>query len=293
MCIAAPPTRWVADEMERIYPSAVFAGIVPDQRHLDQGGYHVCLNHLWSHGNADDYSNTRRLDESPPVSVDGRKYSAAIDVSLGAADMKRLHARVRRVWADKTDPRRRWVNAINCWDGAGDAVRYDFPANTAGYATPDHKSHTHGDVPRLYVDMAADPDRCWLAARAFVSVVAGESRAQWESGQGTQPTTTSTGDDDMPTAKEVVDELLSRDMTYTGGPAGLTVRNLLRNLHQQGVTGFQDWQQTRLLTQAATRPQVEAAPVDPAALKAALLDPQVLAAIAAAVNSDASGRLAQ
>lgn len=39
-------------------------------------------------------------------------------------------------------------------------------------------------------------------------------------------------------------------------------------------------------------PAVQPAPVDPAAVKAALMDPEVLAAIAAAVNADAASRLA-
>lgn len=48
-----------------------------------------------------------------------------------------------------------------------------------------------------------------------------------------------------------------------------------------------------LIVEAAQRPPVTAAPVDPEALKAVLLDPEVLAALAKAVNDDAAARLAQ
>lgn len=47
------------------------------------------------------------------------------------------------------------------------------------------------------------------------------------------------------------------------------------------------------VAQILARPQVEAAPVDPAALKAVLLDPQVLAAIAGAVLDAQAARLAE
>lgn len=48
-----------------------------------------------------------------------------------------------------------------------------------------------------------------------------------------------------------------------------------------------------LILAGAQRPPVTAAPVDPEALKAVLLDPEVLAALAKAVNDDAAARLAE
>ncbi len=187
MCKASPLMRDAVKKIEAEYPTAVFAGIVPDKRHLRNGGYHVCLTHLWQFGNADDYSNRRRLDESKALTRAGREYSAAFDVSLGKADMKRLHARVRKVFLDRSDPRREYLNAINCWDGGGDAVRYDFQANTAGFASEDHKSHTHGDQPRAYVDVHRDAKLAAKAARAWVSVMTGESRAAWTSREEPKP----------------------------------------------------------------------------------------------------------
>jgi LysM repeat protein len=179
MCQASPTTKHIVDKVEETYKSAVFAGIIPDRRHLEDGGYHCCIVHLWANGNADDYSNTRPLDESHSFSVKGRNFSAAFDISMSTADMKRLHANVRRVWLDRSDPRRKYINAINCWDGTGDAVRYDFQANTAKWASPDHKWHTHGDQPRAYVDIHHDEKRAWRAARAYASVMTGEPKAAW------------------------------------------------------------------------------------------------------------------
>jgi LysM repeat protein len=187
MCQASPLMRDAVKTVEKTFKSAVFAGIVPDPRHLKHGGYHVCFNHLVAHGNADDYSNRRKLDESTAFTLAGRGLSCASDVSLSRADMMRLHANVRRVYLDHTDPRRKLINAINCWDGSGDAVRYDFQGNTAGYASPDHKSHTHGDFPRAYVDAHRDAKTAAKSMRAWVSVVTGEAKAVWVAREEPKP----------------------------------------------------------------------------------------------------------
>lgn len=177
---AGAPTKWAAQSVEDAFRSAVISGIVPDKRHLDGGGYHVSIDDLVRHGNGGDYSNRRPGDVSPPVTTKGRQYAAAFDVSMSPADMRRVHTNVMRVFKDKTDPRRPFINAINCWDGSGDAVRVDFQAGAAGYASPDHKWHVHTDQPRQYVDVHRDEAQAWKAARAAVSVITGESRAVWE-----------------------------------------------------------------------------------------------------------------
>src|ERR1044072_1794664 len=187
MCQASAPMREAVKKVESVFKSAVFSGIVPDARHLKNGGYHCCLIHLWEHGKADDYSNRRKLDESAALTKAGRVFSCASDVSLSKADMMRLHANVRRVYLDHADPRRKLINAINCWDGSGDAVRYDFQGNTAGYASPDHKGHTHADFPRAYVDTYRDPKMAAKAQRAWVSVVTGEPKATWMAREEPRP----------------------------------------------------------------------------------------------------------
>jgi hypothetical protein len=47
------------------------------------------------------------------------------------------------------------------------------------------------------------------------------------------------------------------------------------------------------LEEVANKPPVQSAPVDPAALKAVLLDPEVMAAVAKAVNDDSARRMAE
>lgn len=161
--------RGIADAIVKKsgYSSAVLSGIVPDARHLDNGGYHCSVEDLRKHGNAGDYSNTRVDDKNFNV-----EYGAALDVTMSKADMIKAYRRVRQVFDDRADPRRRYINAINCWDGSGDAVRLDFKANKVKYASPDHTWHIHGDMPRRYLLDAK-------AARAWISVFAGESKATW------------------------------------------------------------------------------------------------------------------
>lgn len=165
--LVSAPLKAAANGVVDLFGSAVLSGIVPNQQHLDDGGYHCSVEDLRRFGNAGDYSNVRPDDKDRNV-----RYGAAFDVSVDAADMRKIYLRVHAVWADRSDPRRKYVNAINCWDGSGDAVRLDFYANTAGYASEDHKWHTHGEMRRRYVLDAK-------AGRAVVSIYAGVSKATW------------------------------------------------------------------------------------------------------------------
>jgi hypothetical protein len=185
MCQAPKQLRGVVDRVEDVRRSAVMAGIVPDARHYKTGGYHVCLYHLRTHGKLGDYSSTRALDKPPKVTKAGEGQSCAYDIGMGKADMIRTHAAVRKVWLDRSDPRRRFINAINCWDGSGDAVRYNFQQNTQSRATPDHKTHVHGDAPRVYMDPTHREHE--KAARAHASVLIGESRAAWTAREEPKP----------------------------------------------------------------------------------------------------------
>lgn len=179
----AAPTRWLADEWENRsgYPSAVLSGIVPDERHKKSGGYHPSIEDLIRYGNAGDYSNKRTLDKAPPVTAKGKRYGAAVDMSLSRADMKKLYGRALAVYNNRSDPRRRYLNAINVWDGIdGHAPRrLDFQANTNSTASKDHEWHSHEDQPRAYVDVNRNEQEAWTAARAFISMVKGQSVAQW------------------------------------------------------------------------------------------------------------------
>lgn len=185
MCMAPKQLRGVVARVEDVRKSAVMAGIVPDKRHLGNGGYHVCLVHLKAHGNLGDYSSRRALDKQPKVGAAGVGCSCAYDIGMARADMIRTHGAVRKVWLDKGDPRRRFINAINCWDGSGSPVRYNFQLNTSERASADHRTHVHGDVPRAYMDPKhPEHDK---AARAHASVLIGESRAAWTAREEPKP----------------------------------------------------------------------------------------------------------
>lgn len=172
--VASAALRAVADGFVKHagYASAVLSGLVPNSRHLSTGGYHCSVNDLRAHGNGNDYSNTRGDDKNfNPGNC------SAYDVSLSKADMIRNYKRVYAVWKDTSDPRRKYINCINTWPGTGDAVRIDFAANKIGHASDDHKWHVHGEMRRRYNNDAK-------AARAHVSMHAGESKAAWIAREG-------------------------------------------------------------------------------------------------------------
>src|SRR5690242_1581486 len=93
------------------YGSAVPSGILPDPSHLKSGGYHCSVLDLRANGNGDDYSNTRPDDRNQNL-----PNSSACDMSMSNADMAKCYERVYRVWTDHSDPRRIYINVINCYD---------------------------------------------------------------------------------------------------------------------------------------------------------------------------------
>lgn len=234
--------RWAADQIVNHldYPSAVLSGIQPDRRHLDGGGFHCSVEDLIAHGNGGDYSNTRANDRGF-----NPKYGAAFDVSLSKTDMIKAYGRVHTVWADKTDPRRKYVNAINGWDGSGNATRLDLDVGVVKYASSDHQWHNHAEIHRKYV-------RDVKAARAVVSIYRGESKATWiareESPATPEEFVMATKDD----VKQAVIEALEEVRPYQASgprkrlqedrPAGqkwsnLSLRALLEYAFEDAVSG--------------------------------------------------------
>jgi hypothetical protein len=155
-----------AHAWEDQYSSAVFAGIVGDLNHPD--GYHISYEDNPS-GN---YSIVRSCDKPPNMAKSLEEYAAAIDMSMSTTDMKTCYNRVLKVYNDSSDPRRKYINAFNGWNGTGDAKRIDFIAKSIGYASPDHKSHCHCEMPRCYL---ADK----LAGQAWLSIFGGQTKEQW------------------------------------------------------------------------------------------------------------------
>lgn len=186
MATLAPPLlqaammRW--DNNPR-YPSASFSGIVGDTAHAGKG-YHIALQDLSSQS---DYSAVRVNDKAPPGTWP-RNLASAGDMSMSTTDMVKVWNVFYAVWADQSDPRREFFNAVNGWNGKGDAERLDFKANTRTVASSDHKWHTHLEWCRKY---ANDP----TAMAALDSILNGETKAQWLASRGGngQSTGTTTG----------------------------------------------------------------------------------------------------
>lgn len=164
--------NWLADEWEKLYGSAVLSGIVGDLAHKIRGGYHISREDQPS----DNYSVVR-TDDKPGNGPSDR--AAAIDMTMSTSDITKCHTRLREIWKNRDDdPRMKYINAWNGWDGQGDAGRYDVVKGTVGTATSDHKWHIHLEIRRKYVnDMNA--------MRAILSMLKGETLAQFN------------GDDDM------------------------------------------------------------------------------------------------
>ncbi len=154
------------------YSTATLSGIVGDLAHASEGGYHISIEDQVSSTN---YSIVRPDDKAPPGNWP-RNRASAIDMSMGTADMVKCWNRVFAVWSNRfNDPRAKYINAVNAWNGVGSAERLDFVSGSRTTATADHKWHTHLEIRRRYVN---DPE----AKRAIASVFRGESIAQYQGG---------------------------------------------------------------------------------------------------------------
>lgn len=174
--------NWLAHEWEKVYKTAVLSGIVGDLAHKARGGYHISRQDQ-PKGN---YS-VIRADDKPGNGPNDR--AAAIDMTMSTADMIKCHTRLRNLWKNRAnDPRFKYVNAWNGWDGQGDAGRYDVVKGTISFASADHKWHIHFEIRRKYVnDMNA--------MRAILSLLKGESIETFTGSPA--KSNTSSGDDEV------------------------------------------------------------------------------------------------
>ncbi len=156
--------RQFARDWEDLFSSAVLSGIAGDKAHAARGSAHMSIEDC-----APGHWSIIRPDDAAPPGSWSRKHAAAVDMSMNARDMVLCTSRVAAVYKDRTDPRRRYVNAINGWRGSGDAERFDFYANTISRATSDHEWHAHLEFRRRY---ANDP----AAHAAVLSILAGQTR---------------------------------------------------------------------------------------------------------------------
>lgn len=153
--------NWLAKEWENAYKTAVLSGIVGDLAHKKRGGYHISREDQPK----TNYSVVRADDKAGNGPSDR---ASAIDMTMGTADIVKCHTRIRELWKNRAkDPRFKYINAWNGWDGKGDAGRYDVVTGNTGTATADHKWHIHLEIRRKYVnDMNA--------MRAILSILKGE-----------------------------------------------------------------------------------------------------------------------
>lgn len=181
-----------ADTWEGMFASAIFSGIVGDAEHVARGGYHVSI----ADNPAGNYSITRKDDAAPPGTWP-RDCASAVDMNLGLSDMKTCHLRLRAVFDNRAaDPRAKYINAWNGWDGQGNAGRYDMVTGSVVAATDDHKWHMHLEFRRRYVNSAD-------ATAAVLSILSGESTADYQEGLN------------MPTAAEIADAVWAKKISST------------------------------------------------------------------------------
>lgn len=243
--------NYLAKEWEKLYPTAVLSGIVGDKAHAARGGYHISRQDQPSNN----YSVTRPDDKLGPADR-----AAAIDMTMSTADMIKCHTRLRELWKNRSkDPRFKYINAWNGWDGKGDAGRYDVIAGTIAYATPDHKWHIHLEIRRKYAnDMTA--------MNAILSLLRGEAYS-------------TTGDDDMTQdeftklflnairQEDVARELRARPWQYVGGgiPKDMSTLGVLDRTHANVLAALE--------ALAAIGKKVDLEPAEIEALKNALAVP--------------------
>jgi hypothetical protein len=203
---ATTAERWLADEWEKVYASAVLSGIVGDLAHKARGGYHISIQDQPS----TNYSVIRTDDKAPPGNW-ARDRASAIDMTMNTADMKKCHVRLRDIWKNRSrDPRMKYINAWNGWDGEGDAGRYDVVTGKVTTATPDHKWHIHLEIRRRYVnDMNA--------MRAILSMLKGQSLAAYQESLSPPPATpTTNGGTTVADQFSTEDEAVLRASATTG-----------------------------------------------------------------------------
>jgi hypothetical protein len=215
--------NWLANEWEKLYSSAVLSGIVGDLAHKRRGGYHISRQDQPS----TNYSVSRPDDKLGPSDR-----ASAIDMTMSTADMIKCHKRLRACFQNRAkDPRTKYINAWNGWDGQGDAGRYDVVTGNVGTATPDHKGHIHLEIRRRYVN-----DR--KAMEAILSMLKGEPYVAPTAPKPTVPADNN-GDEwdmDKETFNEWMDEYFAQKTDANGYITSKIGRDALNQYIPQGDT---------------------------------------------------------
>lgn len=209
--VAYDNTKYLAREWENAYKSAICSGICGDDAHRRRGGFHIGRK-FNPRGN---YSIVRSDDQGGPDDA-----STGIDMSMSKVDMILCTTRLRAVWRDKTDPRRKYLNAFNGWLGSGAPIRFDMVSGKKSLATIDHTWHVHLEERRKWCLSR-------VAADAILSVLRGQSKADYlksigvATGAVTRPGTPAPGP---------IRRIAPR---YAGTPLTLGVKNSSVRVYQQ------------------------------------------------------------
>jgi hypothetical protein len=163
--------HWLADRWEGAIDSAVCSGIVGDSAHRDNPSKHNSYSDNKSH-NGNSWATSHSKDQTGP-----RDMACALDMSMSDKDMELVHGRFKALYnARGSDDRAQYVDCFNGWDGSGSPGRYDLPAGTVSGTDDSHKWHEHVETFYCYV---GEDELSWEGAHAILSVVRGETEAQW------------------------------------------------------------------------------------------------------------------
>jgi hypothetical protein len=169
----APPAMLaLAYRLEDACPTAVFSGIVGDASH--SYGFHCSARQLgW---NRSDYSladadNWAGAQQDPDA-------AAALDISMGPADMRLVTGRLRASWADPNDQRlSSWYEFIGTVDSVNVGRYVCYPPLWGGPYSSDisHLWHIHAGCLRNHVHDQG-------AMNAMYSAWVGQTNQQWLQG---------------------------------------------------------------------------------------------------------------
>ena len=232
--VATAVLRKFADDWENALPSAVLSGIVGDPDHMAEGGYHVSREDQPSSG---DYSIQLAEDREGPSNA-----ASAVDMNHSAAEMALVTRRLLNSAQDQNDPRLNYCREFYGTLDGKNVTGWDTYYGSSRTSDRSHLWHIHLSFLRKYVN---DP----IAMAAVLSVIKGETVAQWLGQTGGQPggdpggggSTMALGDlarlGDDPDGKFLIWRIEAfawmRD-TYAGGPHEGWNVPLVQHLKQMG-----------------------------------------------------------
>lgn len=167
--VSTPVMRKFADDWENAVPSAVLSGIVGDPQHQAEGGYHISRE---DQPDPDDYSIQLAEDKEGPNNT-----AAAVDMNHSPAEMLLVTNRLLASAKDVNDPRLNYTREFYGTVNGKSVQGWDTYYGRAATSDNSHLWHIHISFLRKYVN---DP----VAMAAVLSVIKGETVAQWQAGGG-------------------------------------------------------------------------------------------------------------